>query len=84
MTVQDLRNRGFKVRVLHFRDLVYKPRMSYLTVNGTQSPKGGITKVIIDAPSGEHYEGEARCSKKDNYNKKLGVKIALGRCGVKA
>ncbi len=38
-------------------------------------------KIIIDSPTGENYRGLAICSKKDNYNKKLGVKIALGRCG---
>jgi hypothetical protein len=51
-------------------------------MNGYESPKGGTTHVIIDSPNGEHFEGIARCSKQDNYNKKLGVRIALGRSGV--
>lgn len=81
MTVQELRNKGYKVRVLHIRDRIYKKRMDS-SVNGSESPKGGITHVIIDSPNGEHFEGVARCSKQDNYNKKLGVRIALGRSGV--
>ena len=72
MNVQELRNAGYKVRVLHFRRE---------TFNGFR-PKGGLTHVIIDSPEGEHFEGIAKCSDKDNYNKKLGVRIALGRSGI--
>lgn len=81
MTVQDLRNNGYKVRVLHFRNIFYKNRMGS-NPNGYESPKGGYTRVIIDSPNGDHFEGAAKCSNKDNYNKKLGVRIALGRSGV--
>lgn len=81
MTVQELRNRGYKVRVLHIRDRIFKRRMD-TSPYGSESPKGGTTHVIIDSPNGEHYEGIARCSKQDNYNKKLGVRIAIGRSGV--
>lgn len=81
MTVQELRNLGYKVRVLHFRERFFKPRMD-TSINGYESPKGGHTRVIIDSPNGNHYEGTAICSKRDNYNKKLGVKIAIGRSGV--
>lgn len=79
-TVQELRKAGYKVRVLHFRDRIFKNRMDS-SINGYESPKGGFTKIIIDSPDGRHYEGEAWCSPKDNYSKKLGVRIALGRCG---
>lgn len=72
MTVQQLRNNGYKVKVLHFRD--YSPKGLY--------EKGGTTQVIIDSPNGDHFEGIAKCSDKDNYNKKLGVRIAIGRSGV--
>lgn len=73
MTVQELRNNGYKVKVLHYRN----PSTTAL-----YSPKGGKTRLIIDSPTGEHFEGEAICSKKDNYNKRLGIQIALGRSGV--
>jgi hypothetical protein len=80
-TVKELRQSGYKVRVLHHRN--------YKTYKVANNPNqfvqksihnlGGKTEIIIDSPNGEHYEGVAICSKTDNYNKKLGVKIALGR-----
>lgn len=90
MTVQQLRNNGYKVRVLHYR-LPNRVETGGWSATGIVrdavrlqgcdfKPKGGRTKLIIDSPSGEHYEGESICSKRDNYNKKLGVRIALGRC----
>lgn len=88
MTIQELRNKGYKVRVLHNR--LYNgyhkwqvgSRSNY--GNGPIDPdsKGGSTEVIIDTPSGDHFKGLAICSKKENYNKKMGVRIALGRSGV--
>lgn len=90
MTVQELRNKGFKVKVLHHR--LYNGYHKWQVGNrnhienyGPLDPdtKGGSTHVVVDCPNGEHYEGIALCSLKDNFNKKLGVKIALGRCGFK-
>lgn len=80
MTVKQLRNMGYKVRVLHYRE--YIETQSFGGIREYLSPKGGSTQVIIDSPNGEHFIGEAICSKKENYNKKLGVRIALGRSGV--
>ena len=90
MTVQQLRNMGYKVRVLHNR--LYNgyhkwqvgARESTKYNYGPIDPdaKGGSTQVVIDSPDGQHYQGLAICSKKENYNKKMGVRIALGRCGV--
>lgn len=90
MTVQELRNKGYKVKVLHHRlyNGYHKWQVGSKTnsnhTNGLISPdtKGGSTHIIIDSPNGSHYEGIALCSKVDNYDKKLGVKIALGRSGV--
>jgi hypothetical protein len=80
MTVQQLRNNGYKVRVLHFREYIDKQR--FCGFSSVLSQKGGTTQVIIDGPNGDHFEGIAKCSKKDNYDKKLGVRIAIGRSGV--
>jgi hypothetical protein len=87
MTVQELRNMGFKVKVLHNR--LYKGKFKWQTsdnskISGPIDPdtKGGSTHLIIDSPTGSHYEGIALCSRNDNYDKKLGVRIALGRSGV--
>lgn len=88
MTVQELRNMGYKVKVLHNRlynglykwQVSNKPVACYSPIEA--DPKGGSTQVIIDSPSGDHFDGIAVCSKQDNYNKRLGVRIALGRSGV--
>ena len=87
MTVQQLRNNGYKVKVLHNR--LYNGSFA-LQVANTQNmngpiypdTKGGSTEIIIDSPSGEHFHGIAICSRKENYDKKLGVRIAIGRCGL--
>jgi hypothetical protein len=42
-------------------------------------PRGGLTLIEITTPDGTDLKGEALCSKRDNYDKKKGVKIALGR-----
>lgn len=88
MTVQELRNDGYKVKVLHHRLYNGFNKWQVSSASSYSVPldpdtKGGSTHIIIDSPSGEHYEGIALCSKKDNYNKKLGVTIALGRCNIK-
>jgi hypothetical protein len=89
MTVQQFRNTGYKVRVLHCRlykgvELSYSDLLSVYRTSIKPKPdaKGGSTQVIIDSPDGKHFIGEAICSKKENYNKKMGVRIALGRSGV--
>lgn len=73
ITVHFLRQSGYKVAVRHHRK--YN--------NSVASPKGGMTEIIIDSPHGEHFEGVSRCCDEDNYDKKLGVRIALGRTGIK-
>lgn len=73
LTVGFLRSIGYKIAVHHHRR---KDK------DGTYKPKGGKTVLIIDSPHNEHFEGTAVCSNSDNYDKKLGVRIALGRSGV--
>lgn len=87
MTVQDLRDSGYKVKVLHNRlyDGFYKWQVgNHKNINTSvdPDPKGGSTTLIIDSPSGDHFEGHSTCSKLDNYDKKLGVRIAIGRSGI--
>lgn len=68
-TVESLRKLGWKVRVRHFR------REASSEIN----PRGGKTIVEITLPDGRTICGSARCSRKENFNKRLGVQIALGR-----
>lgn len=43
------------------------------------SPCGGSTIVEVTTPSGEKLKEIARCREYDQFNKRLGVSIALGR-----
>ncbi len=89
LTVKELRRQGCKVRINHLRyydryngDPINKHTAELLKLGGDfkkVKPRGGITKVEIDFPTGDSVVGEAVCSKEDNYDKKLGIQIALGR-----
>lgn len=67
--VERLRKSGFKVRVKHYR---------LMNPCGIK-PRGGKTVVEVTTPEGESLVGMARCSRNENFNKRLGVRIALGR-----
>jgi hypothetical protein len=77
MTVHDLRKNGYKVRILHHRK-------SDNRVLGAVKARGGMTVVQITTPDGVDLEGQSKCSDKDLYDKKLGVKVAIGRALYKA
>jgi hypothetical protein len=70
VTIEKLRKSGYKVRVLQ-NDI--DPNDSYAHLADR------ITRIEVLDPNGKEWFGEARCSIKDNYNRKLGNKIALQR-----
>ena len=73
LTVQNLRKMGYKVKVWHSRNHTESGGLDF-------APCGGMTEVAVyDMADQNSYFGVARCSLKDQYNRKLGVKIALGR-----
>ena len=75
-TVHDLRKMGYKVKVWHDRHFVYDNVGRIYDYDC----RGGMTEVeIYDHNTQCGYIGLATCSNKDNYNRKIGVKIALGR-----
>jgi hypothetical protein len=76
-TIATLRRSGYKVRVLHTRN--YKKVQKICGDALELSANGGLTRIEITTPSGEDVYGEAVCSKEDNWNRKLGNSIALGR-----
>ena len=76
-TIASLRRSGYKVRVLHTRN--YKKVQKIGGVFEELSANGGLTRIEITTPKGEDVWGEAVCSKEDNWNRKLGNSIALGR-----
>jgi hypothetical protein len=66
LTVHELRKHGFKVKVNHYK-----------TVSGM----GGATTIDIDGGpfSRPPVTGTALCNHQDRFNRRLGVRIALGR-----
>lgn len=87
-SVKELRLSGYKVRVGHLRRFYYpalkEPISGKMAFEITCSPpipfpRGGITVVRITTPEGMIAETKAICAETDQYNKKRGVKIALGR-----
>lgn len=69
-TIEQLRKSGYKVRVIH--DTLNNDDPYYDLADR-------YTRIEILDPEGNEWIGEARCSIKDNYNRKLGNKIALNR-----
>jgi hypothetical protein len=71
LTVKDLRQRGYKVFVTHTR-MVGHHHGVY-----NKLPIVGITTVEIHGDG--FHTGLAKCSIKDQWNRKRGTRIALGR-----
>jgi hypothetical protein len=76
-TVYSLRKNGYRVWVRHERPKYYDRK----TNRELFYEHGGKTIVEVRDRKTDSLigTGEATCSKRDNYNKKLGVQIALGR-----
>ncbi len=89
VTVASLRQSGYRVRVTHRRayTLSNVPLSKYEaeqanTYLGERLLTGGSTTVEITTPDGDTLIGEANVYYKDTFNRKLGLKIALGRAMV--
>ncbi len=71
--IDEVQRQGYVVNIQHIR---------YQNDEGI-SPKGGYTLASITPNYGSDLayviQGKAECSFEDNYNKKLGAQIALGR-----
>lgn len=80
-TVEQLRKSGHKVQIHHFRvhNGMENPADMLKKAGVMPSPKGGKTEVKVKLPDGKEVFGVAKCSLVDCFNKKLGVRIALGR-----
>jgi hypothetical protein len=91
-SVEQLRKSGYKVRVVHRRryldfngDDVYfsnfesqQPDFQEVWMQGPLMT-GGYTKVEVTTPEGDDLSGIAECSLRDQFNRKMGLNIALGR-----
>lgn len=73
-SVKDLRQRGFKVYIKHDLEECRYSQHDYSLLTE------GMTSVNVVVPnSGMVASDCAYCSIKDQYDKKMGVRIALGR-----
>jgi len=95
--ITELKNRGLQVRVTHLRrvrvsaeDIVQMPAGLARKLKLSIEPNGGMTLVEIE-PTLASAEfliqrpsvGYTRVHIKDNFNRKLGLKIALERATAK-
>lgn len=83
-SIQNLRQNGCKVKVFHSRRDIfgnYFPRMYFGKYMSTfyMSQKGGKTVVTLTDTNNKTVVGESDCSKRDNFNRKVGIELALGR-----
>ena len=91
LTVKDLRQQGNKVRVTHRRKY-YDPinKRNFLLSDHEfdtlhfenkliKNQRGGSTTIEVTTQEGTNHVGFALCSKHDNFCKKTGVYVALGR-----
>lgn len=76
-SIKQLRQSGWKVRVMHKRnyDMANKLDGSYPVVSNF----GGTTTIEVTSPEGLSASGTAICSIQDNFNRRVGNSIALGR-----
>jgi|688.fasta_scaffold16109_10 hypothetical protein len=77
-TIHQLRRAGWKVRVIHGftnHNLPFGPKSSK-----NQEPLSErFTRIELTSPENKDSTGIAYCSKRDQWNRKLGNRIALGR-----
>lgn len=81
-TVKELRQKGWKVCVGHFR--YTSPNSDAYPISELGSAleimsKGGKTIIEARSPEGVEMKGEAICARTDNYNKRYGVALAMSR-----
>jgi len=87
MTIQELRQKGFKIYVQHSRLIKIDGKSTLISMKQIRDEKmqnlilskGGITTIDLIDKDGKEYVAYARCSKHDSFNRKLANKIALGR-----
>lgn len=82
LSIKNLRQRGWKVRVLHERNYFLRNR---LDGNSTEvCARGGRTEIQLTSPDKKiNVSAKSICSDEDNFNRKVGNSIALGRAWKK-
>ena len=82
ITIKSLRQTGWKVRVLHERNFFLKDKTDSHSIQ--TAARGGRTEIQLTNPDKTiNVSGVAVCSDEENYNRKVGNSIALGRAWKK-
>jgi hypothetical protein len=77
-TIKDLRRQGYKVRVMHSRRYDTKHKVSGTVLE--LAARGGSTTIELTTPDKQlTVFGKSVCSIEDNFNRKVGNSIAIGR-----
>ena len=74
-TVEELKARGYEVYVHHEKQEVIDDKYGVVQSLGTRVK----TTVAFKSPIGEKAVAQAVCHPSDNWNRKKGIAIALGR-----
>ena len=82
LSIKNLRQRGWKVRVLHERNYFLMNRLD--GVSTEVCARGGRTEIQLTSPDKQiNVSAKSICSDEDNFNRKVGNSIALGRAWKK-
>ena len=82
MTIEELRQQGYKVWVEHMRrcsDGEMRTLAEARMASAELLPHGGFTFVSLIKDEMIIAETSSRCSNRDNFSRKRGLLIALGR-----
>ncbi len=81
MTVEQVKKDGFKVDIEHYRNLdggLVRASILNKEKHKDFSCRGGVTIVEL-SKGNKSVRAIASCRDQENFNRKLGVRIALGR-----
>ena len=76
-SIHEMRKNGWKVRVMH--GLVDDLRKTLDNFYSISTLSDRYTIIEITCPKMQNATGKSFCSNKDQYNRKLGNRIALAR-----
>ena len=88
-TIHQLRLDGNKIKIQHFRwprvfndvhtDMLAEKKFREHKKGCDMNGRGGKTVITLTTPNGKTVTASSVCSLRDNFNRKLGVRIALSR-----
>jgi hypothetical protein len=81
--IDEIQNKGYEVEIEHLRPIKYIIDPESGAETQEIAPRGGQTRVKILKDEAIVSFADSFCSISDNYNRKIGALIALGRAEKK-